>query len=195
MGVVSDFSGGYWPTLKFNVEGDATMSVLDFVSIGGSFLVSSKGLAGCIALKEGPFHLHVGAGVTYSPFDINLMFSSCDVGPWRVSGARDTKGHVTAAGVLVSRGTSYKVIAVDGTTAPPAVTMTGPGRRAISVPGVGHILTSGYLITHDPAGKTTFIAIRAPRPGLWTITPSPGSSPISRIRAAVSLPILRFTRT
>ncbi len=188
MGVVSDFSGGYWPTLKFNVEGDASLSVLDFVSIGGNFLVSSKGVAGCVALKSGPFHLHVGAGVTYSPFDVNLMFSSCDVGPWRVSGARDTKGHAAATGVLVSRGTPYEVIAVDGTTAPPAVTVRGPNRRAILAPAVGHILTSQYLITHDPAGKTTFVVIRAPQPGPWTITPSPGSAPIRRIRSAVSLP-------
>ena len=91
IGVVSDFSGAYWPRLNFNVEADSTLSVLDLISIGGNFLVSSKGLAGCVALKAGPFHLHVGAGVTYSPFDVNLMFSSCDVGPWRVSRARDTR--------------------------------------------------------------------------------------------------------
>ena len=188
IGVVSDFSGAYWPRLNFNVEADSTLSVLDLVSIGGNFLVSSKGLAGCVALKAGPFHLHVGAGVTYSPFDVNLMFSSCDVGPWRVSRAGDTRARVTADGVLVSPGTQYEVIGVDGASAPPAVTVTGPGGASVSAPAVGHILTSDYLVAHDPAGKTTFVVIRAPRAGLWTVTPAAGSSAISRVRSAVSLP-------
>jgi hypothetical protein len=80
------------------------------------------------------------------------------------------------------------VIGVDGASAPPAVTVTGPGGASVSAPAVGHILASDYLVAHDPAGKTTFVVIRAPRAGLWTVTPAAGSSAISRIRSAVSLP-------
>lgn len=55
----------------------------------------------------------------------------------------------------------------------------------------------GLVIAEDAAGdtalvadpyKTTFVVIRAPQPGPWTITPSPGSAPLRRIRSAVSLP-------
>ncbi|HUO73917.1 MAG TPA: PKD domain-containing protein, partial [Solirubrobacteraceae bacterium] len=195
IGVVSDFSGAYWPRLNFNVEASSTLSVLDLISIGGNFLVSSRGVAGCVALKSGPFHLHVGAGVTYSPFDVNLMFSSCDVGPWRVSHARDATARAAADGVLVSPGMSYEVIGVDGTSAPPAVTVTGPGGARVSAPAIGHTLTSDYLVAHDPAGKTTFVVIRAPRAGLWTVTPASGSSAISRVRSAASLPDPAVTAT
>ena len=189
IGVVSDFSGAYWPRLDFNVEADSTLSVLDFVSIGGKFLISSRGVAGCVALKAGPFHLHVGAGVTYSPFDVNLMFSSCDVGPWRVSPGRDTRSHTAADGVLVAPGTPYEVIGVDGTSAPPAVSVTGPGGVTVSAPAVGHILTCG-LPGHPRPGGQDHVHRAYVRH-----TPACGRSrrpldprPISRVRSAVSLP-------
>ena len=70
-----------------------------------------------------------------------------------------------------------------GAAGPPDVTVSGPG-------GTGD---GGALVLRDVEGRRTYIAIAAPRAGRWTLTPAPGSAPVTALRRGDGIPAPRVT--
>ncbi len=183
------FDGSVWSLapLRFNLEADATLSVLDLVDVGGQVLVSNNGAAGCVELSGFGFHLHVGAWVDWDTGDTGVMWTGCDVG--RVRDVPVAQAAQAASGVTVAPGTAYEIVGVDGAGAAPAVTLNGPGGARVDVPATGVVRDARAAVLH--AGTTTFAILRAPAAGRWTVAPQAGSAPIARVRAATSLPPVR----
>ena len=194
----ADVDGALWSVdpLRFNVEGDGTLSIFDLINIGGSLLISDNGAAGCVAIVRdaGPFHLHlhIGVAVNWSPFRIDPMFTGCDVGVERDAGApaRDARAHAAQAGfrVPVAGGTQYEIIGAEGAGAPPAVELDGPGGARVAATASGPILNAQYAVVHDAARNTTYVIVRSPAAGTWSVKPVAGSPGITAVHFATSLP-------
>jgi hypothetical protein len=195
----ADLKGDLWhlSPLRFNIEANATLSVFDLVDFGGQLLVSDNGAAACIEIKRSfgllHFHLHIGAAINWDPFEIDAMFTGCDVGRERDAGApaRDVRGVAAArrgVSVPVARGTNYEVLGIDGAGSPPAVELRGPRGEALRADTRGPSLNGRYAVLHDAATRSTFVIVAQPSAGTWRVAALPGSTAITAVHYAASLP-------
>jgi hypothetical protein len=97
------FDGSVWSLapLRFNLQADATLSVLNLVDVGGDVLVSDRGAAGCVGLGGFGLHLHLGAWIDWDSGDTGVMWTGCDVG--RVRDVRSAQAAQAGEGVTVAR--------------------------------------------------------------------------------------------
>ena len=77
---------------------------------------------------------------------------------------------------------------MNGSTAPPAVVLSGPGAEHLIAPSDHPVLDRRYLVLHDQRTKATFVILRAPAAGRWTLSSPPGSASITAVHFATSLP-------
>ncbi|MDP9293323.1 MAG: PKD domain-containing protein [Actinomycetota bacterium] len=152
---------------------------------GATMLMSSTGVAGCAHLGAGS----VGGGYTWVTRRFDWLAGACDLGAWTVarsSGARAAQAERT---LTLPPGLSVAAFKVTGEGAAPRVTVTGPkGERILTPPGVNGAKTANSLVTMDPAGHTTYVAVGSPSAGTWKITAEPGSAPIAAASSARALP-------
>lgn len=183
-----------YPT-AFDVYGNARVCVVKIVCVGGEAAVSSVGVAGCASITvfgyPEPYWFGVrwkkvqvsaGAGYRWGGGGVNVMATSCSVGGYRAS-----KSAVIAA----SGATSIQLqhvpgvsLAIHGLTGAPDVQITGPGGKTIVLRGSGQLARNSYFAVLNPDDKTTSITLAQPAAGTWTITPLPGSSPITTVDQA-----------
>ena len=203
LGVVqidAHLDGGIWnfAPLHFDFEAGATLSLLDLVHVSGMALVSDNGAVGCVDVNFLPFGppVWVGVGVHWvSPIPYT-MWGNCDLGRERDAGAMPSAdvGHLvgravgSAFMVPVGRGTRYEVIGATGAGAPPAVALEGPRGQRFTAPGEQPMLGAREVVLHDAATNTTFVIIRKPSAGRWTVSALPGSPQITAVRFAATLP-------
>ena len=154
------------------------------------------------------YHLSSGteAGIYYDVVKGGEPGSGCDFGRFRIPTPAPpvvtpalTRADVAAArggrGFRVARGLRAVMIAVRGRTGAPRVVLAGPGSRYVT-PAPGKVrLDSHALILQDAKHRTTFFTIDRPRAGVWTVTPTRGSSAIQAIAESTPLPRAHITAT
>ena len=175
----------------FNVDGSvkACLDIWGPDPCGDARLVvSSKGIGGCI----GVFGYHVGAGTTWDPFDPDA-FTGCDLSPYTETKPRGTGTQTRFALPKGLPSVAWQVIG-DGTVPGPGVTITGPGGRTATVTKDAPLVTHDGIRAELLGDGTTFVLVRRPAAGTWTVT-GDGSVPISRIREARGLPAPRIRAT
>jgi hypothetical protein len=183
----------------FVVQGAARARVLN-VSLQGDGLFSNVGLAACVPVKpptKSTAAFRVGFGFRFADERLDLMAGSCDVAPWSPiplggkagSSARAAQGAPVTAFDLRDA-LPGMVLAIEGASAPPSVTVTGPGGMRATTPAGGGE-SGGVLFLRDEATNTTYVAVAAPRAGRWTLTLEPGSSPVAAVRRGDGLPAPR----
>ncbi len=164
-------------------------------------------IRGCLAGLESPFtcgglDAYVGsygiaACVTIGPIIPGAGYRWGAAGPkiWPIDGCAPSEFWVdfnklsarrAAQGVTfkIARGEAAKNIQVGGRGGPPSVVVRGPGGRSLTVDGQG-FKGSGKSMAgiRVPQGANTFIGVKRGRPGTYTVTPLPGSPPISSLAA------------
>ena len=183
------------PTTKFDVYGSAKICVVKIVCAGGEAAVSSTGVAGCASITVAgypePYWLGVrwkkvsisaGAGYRWGSGGVNVMGTSCGVGSYRASkGAVAAASGSTTIQLAHTIGVALNIHGLDGA---PDVEIAGPDGRKIVIRGAGQIERNKYFAVVNPADNTTSVTIAQPAAGAWTITPLPGSSPISGVAEA-----------
>ncbi len=185
----------------FLVLGQARARLMG-LDLPGEGLVSSVGVAACVPVNvsgtpKNAQVFRVGFGLRLRPERLDLMSGSCDVAPWSPvplggkagSSARAAQGAPVAAFDLRDA-LPGMVLAVEGASAPPSVTVTGPGGVRATSPAAGGE-AGGVLFLRDVPGRTTYLAVPAPRAGRWTLTLEPGSSPVTEVRRGDGLPAPR----
>ena len=181
----------------FDIDGQATVT-LKYVdlSAGAEVLVSDAGAVGCLHLSVLGFGWSPGAAYTWATHSWDLMGDSCSVGPWQTLpigiGQGDNQGALnTAAGSSreVRLTTGSDLVQLNGAGGAPRVTLTGPNGVHVRVPAhsVKPYFVSGFQVLQDPHDKRTWIAVQRGG-GIWKITPEPGSTPVTAVRAAKLLP-------
>lgn len=181
-------------TGAFNVEGYVYGSIKDWVGINIHAAVSSQGAGGC-----GDFAgVLVGGGVQWNGGSPKIFlyppgsFTDCTID-------RFTEDHVFNAAdaaalrplrIHLRRGAPTQDIRLQGSGGSPAVSVMGPGGLALSSTSGAGVVHSGSRIAIGrlPSLNTTEIALGNPRPGTYTITPLPGSAPITSVATALAPP-------
>src|ERR671914_2255469 len=136
VGFQGDLAGFVDGLRAFSAEGSGTVGFKG-TGLGGEGVVSSTGAAAC---GKGPFGLRAGFGVRWERFpQPTIMAPSCGIGDWRVAGpARASQ--LGPRSFRVRRGTRQLTLSAVGAGAPPAVTLSGPGRVTLSAPATGATL-------------------------------------------------------
>ncbi|MDO9357348.1 MAG: FG-GAP-like repeat-containing protein [Solirubrobacteraceae bacterium] len=188
--------GGWLDTsrAKFNFGGDGRACIR---SIGcrdiGEFVVSSRGLAVCINLSVdvGLFDVswHPGAGVRWSPFDVDVMWSSCGIGDYVEArpASRSAVGQPAVFPVDVAAKQRITVFHATGATAPPKLVLTPPnGGTPIVSPTDGVSATSEgrYYIAENPSDNSTNVMVVAPAGGTWTVSSADAEHPVLAVQHA-----------
>lgn len=182
----------------FNVEGRARIRFeQEFCAVfcktikleeGAEALVSDRGAAAC--------HIgwpNVGLGVDWKDRDFKAFGNNCDLSPWRSLAFSSQAGGQTGSFTL-TRGLAFEAFNVLGRGGtPPSVTIRGPqGQTASTRPDFSPVVGRDFFILQIPSQARTFIEVRRPAAGRWTITPNPGSAPITGYQRADPLPAPRI---
>ena len=134
LGITSHLAGFVDANRSFLLEGDVRASVFG-IGFGGRGLVSNLGIAACGRLftsgGKGANSAQIGFGYRWNGA-FTLMGQSCDVGPYSPL-AKSKRANAGQAGVVASLRLPghlpLATFAVTGETAPPRVTIVGPGGR------------------------------------------------------------------
>jgi hypothetical protein len=189
--------GGFKPG-GFNVEGNATLKWEQHIDIGfvhttlgfeqgAEGLVSDRGIAVC--------HIgwpNVGLGFTWSTHDFTAFGDNCDLAPWR--SAAFSSAHAAGPqshGFVVRRGLPFEAFNVLGRGGvPPSVSVRGPqGESTRTNANFSPVRGPKFLIMQIPSQSRTFVEVRAPAAGTWSITALPGSAPVIGFQQGDPLPV------
>jgi uncharacterized repeat protein (TIGR01451 family) len=173
--------------------------------VGGEARVSSRGLSVCFNFGDGAWTPGVGdvyghfpeffLGVAgdgckpshfweknvRSPDSLILAANRKAAGEW---GAHAAAAHASAAGpltVTVVKGEDAKSLEMVGSGGAPAVTISGPGGTITTKPD--EMFREGHLSALAASKyERTWIGLEDAKPGVYKITPQPGSVPIVNLR-------------
>jgi hypothetical protein len=170
-------------------------------------LVSSRGVIACASFwwgDPGGYYRWTGGW--------GLMMHGCDVdSTGGVAVGKTARRRVlaqspAAATVHLTGGRRFEIIAVTGAGSSPQVTLTGPGGVRVvddgapfqqkgRVAAIFHLDEDGTPASPDGSyvPNTTYLYVIRPRRGSWTVRTNAGSSAITRVRTAGSLPKARVT--
>ena len=198
---------GFVSRRVFNLKGSVKLEMASFQK-GAEGLVSSRGLAGCVDLGWlGPT---IGMGYRWGEKIPDIMFHSCKVDKYRVltPGRRQTaglgrvrSGAAVPAGVQLPDGLPLEVFAAISKSGNPNIVVTGPDGVRYDTSEIGDVarrtvvLRRDVFVWHAVAEHTVYLVIRSPAAGLWEVTASNGSAPLTRVLAAHGLPDPRTTAT
>lgn len=163
------------------------------VGVRGNALVSDRGLAMCVGTSLPLFgSVDVGFGLPWSPPPVNIavllanidvMVPSCDTGPFRTVQIRARAAQNGAIGVELPRGES--MLAVEGSGAAPRLTLRDPAGTEYAMPATGALDSAEVLAFRLEETDTTYVALKRPAAGRWTLTPADGARVAGVQRAAV----------
>lgn len=171
-------------TKRFNIEGGGTVCVVgvDLLCplVGTHLLVSSDGVAGCLDT----FVANVGVGHRWGD-GTQIYFHGCDVGPYRVQAA---SLHAAASGssFTVKGGLPFVAVEAKGAGGAPALTLHGPNGETYSTGSERGKLGTPFAFARA-SNATTYLGVKTPAGGKWTVTANPGST-ITSVRVADGLP-------
>jgi hypothetical protein len=170
--------------LEGSVRGCISVKYLPDPCAGAKFLVSNIGIAACIDLTI------VSGGVGYYwGGDFDLFGGSCDLSPWRPahSISASAAGAGTARRYTLRAGLPSAAWAVEGVGDAPGLTLTGPRGEKVTVSRAQPYARAGNLVAMLSENGTTYLAVKRPAGGTWTITDD-GLVAVRRVREAVGLP-------
>lgn len=205
-----DGSASGW--LQFNpraFEADVTGHIS--TPLGGpsaTGVISSIGVSACGDIDIGfdlPFggphvaiNVSVGGQYLYHG-GANYFVYGCDtrVGTHvaAASAARAAPGRARASAAAsalhaqLTGGIAMTILAIGGQDGAPTVHLLGPKGEQVNdagadVTGSGH----AYLIAHVKQGKVTYVYLPRASAGLWTITATPGSTPLTQATVNIQIP-------
>ena len=190
-GIESDLSG-FVSAGGFNAEGSGKIKTPG-PDVDGQGLISDKGVAGCGTVSA--WLVKVSAGFGYHWGDVAPEpFSGCDLGPYRSEAS--ASGHAAQAlgpggstTVRLPSGLRAAAFAVAGAGAPPSVTLTEPGGgRTIGTPADTYVQGPDAVTLRYGPRATTYLLVRQPKGGEWTVSVDGGSSTVTGISTANALP-------
>ncbi|MGN6868195.1 MAG: hypothetical protein ACTHMY_07310, partial [Solirubrobacteraceae bacterium] len=164
---------------QFNLELGGQVQLSSLFSADAEGVVSNNGFAVCFGDDGERFGWGKKWGQPVKTFD-----DTCDVGPFRATPAAVARP-AAAQSFEVRPGSRVDVVAARSTGNPPDVELTGPGGLRISSPAVSGAV-GDVTFVRDPEAATTWILLRHPRPGHWTVTST--GAPIDTLQVADALP-------
>jgi hypothetical protein len=194
-----DGSSGKWSFdagVKACLHGVKIVISFDFIceQVGG--VISSKGFGFCtdIPVPTPPFGepvvpIPAGAGYTWGDSLPSLMIFSCSYDDWIESvpvRGFASFGASSPEQLTLPPGLPSAEIRLTGAGAPPDATIALPDGSTISTKSPPS--SQDVVVAQLKDSNQTYIALRHPAGGTWTVTAAPGSAPIMSVEAAQGLP-------
>jgi PKD repeat protein len=176
---------------QFNVEGHVQINLPDpLPGFGGDVVVSSKGIAACgsgYIFPEG--HIELGAGYHWGD-GLVLWIQNCNIGEFRqqVQTRAARAADQGARTFTLPAGLPDAEVRLSGAGGAPDVSVRGPDGQTASSP-TGTLGGSGrFLLVRTPNLDATWISIKKPLAGTYTVSTAPGSPAITALATADGLP-------
>ena len=213
--VEGDVKAAVDPNRAWQLTADASLTLKDLPvvgdvgPIGGSFALSSVGVAACVKIHtdipfvpdfKGGLGVHFPGGIpplNIPAFLANLdAFLGCDLSDYKPLGRRVVANGAQAGtnSFTLPKDATTGILFIEGAGGAPRVKLTSPtGKvldftnataKTLAAPGEGQI---------DEAHDRTVVIYGRAEAGKWTVTPAPGSPTISRIRIKRILPQPKVT--
>ncbi len=177
----------------FNLLGDGhiTLHLCDVFNSGISVntIISSVGGAFCASVAGNS----VGVGFdwpqslsSFADVTKNLQLyltGGCDVGNYVANLSLAARGGARDR-VVLPGGLPFAVIRVRGRGGAPFVSVRGPHGLRIHTDAQRGALSHRYIVIPDAGAHTTYVEIRRPGAGAYTVLPEAGSVPITQVAAA-----------
>lgn len=160
-------------TGAFNLGGRMTLCAAGVLCDGVDTLISSTGIAGCKEVP--PLGFSVGAGYRWGG-SAEVFLVDCDVGPYRAGIAAAGRAAAAARSFKIGRGSRGAQLEVTGARDAPQVTVTGPGGQTFATGEGRSGATRDHAYLRSPANRTTYIALKHPAAGAWTVAAQDGEA-------------------
>lgn len=155
----------------FQIDADLTACVKFWIGsgcVGAEAAVSDVGVGICADLG----FTHAGGGVVF-PNKVELFADSCDIRGFRPLGrTAQSAAAPGSTGFRFGSGNPSGLVAVSAVGGPPTFTLKGPGGRTIHA-GVAQRKKDFVVVPHA-GDNTTYVFVRAPEAGAWSVVPDPG---------------------
>lgn len=171
-------------TGAFNLGGTMRVCAGDVLCDSAETLISSVGIAGCKEVP--PFGFSVGGGYVWGG-SAEVFLADCDLGRYRASIARAAQGEGSSRSFTIAAGSPGAQLELTGADAPPRLAVTGPHGERFSVGDAPRQITKDHAALRVAANRTTYVALRHPAAGRWTVT-SEGGERITAARMRDVLP-------
>ena len=175
---------------RFNIEAGLHACVAVLGCTGVDAAISSNGIAACWSQPILFTHIRVGVGYHWGDSLPDIYLLGCDVGPYTAHAARASAAQAGGArSVTLAAGLPFANIRVRGADDAPRVTLTGPNGERVVTPDTADVFADGrFALLRQPQSRTTFIGVRHPAAGTWTVTTQPGSASVTDVASAEGLP-------
>jgi hypothetical protein len=178
------------PSREFSASANGELLVAGEDIASAQAVVSSIGVAACGSAFD------VNAGFSYpwggTP-SVSVGFGGCDISSYVVAPVGKAAAASAASGgarrpvatVATAAGAPFEDIAITGAGAPPSVILHGPrGQTLTPVPfGPGDAAAAAIALP-SPKNDTSYVMIRHPGAGSWTVSAAAGSSTITAVEDA-----------
>lgn len=170
---------GFASATGFNAEGSSTLK-LPILNLGGTTLVSSKGMAACGKIQLLFLGKKLGFGYTWGG-SLDVMGSSCDVGRYRVMLASRTALAIAPQTIVTSSPAGFAIFAAQGGD----FTVSGPTGTFSSTPDRDDPTA---FATHDTSNGWAYLAIPVTTTdAAYTVSPVTPDGPLSMVSVATGL--------
>jgi hypothetical protein len=175
------------PAKEFSSDLNGELLVGGYDIASAQAVISSLGVAAC----GSAFGVNAGFGYPWggSP-DVSVGLGGCDIAsyvakPVSVATVAGRRGRARVAAVPMIAGAPFQDIAVTGTGAPPSVTLRSPGGKTVVPVKLGPGASGAPAVALAvPRNDTTYVMVRNPGGGVWSVSAAPGSSVITSVKVA-----------
>ena len=169
---------------QFNGEVGAEVCAAKVACVGGDMIISNVGIGACART----FLVDVGGGYFWGGKGF-FMWRHCDVGRVRVAVSPARAAQAGDPSFTLPGGLDKAVIGVKGRDGAPVVTLIDPdGRRYTVPPGDEWVNRADLVAFKADEINETFVAVPAPKAGTWRVETAAGSTPVTGVEFAETLP-------
>ena len=171
---------------QFNGEVGARVCAAKVACVGGDMIISNVGIGACART----WLVDVGGGYYWGGGGF-FMWRSCDVGRVRVavSPAQAAQAGDAGSRFTLPSGLDKAVIGVKGRDRAPVATLVSPSGKRYTVPGGDDWANGPELVAfRADENKESYFVVPRPEAGTWRVEAEPGSSPVTGVQFAETLP-------
>ena len=193
----------------FQLDGSANATLdlpdpIGHISAGAEAVISDLGAGICTDVSVLGHDFHPGVTESFRPTppftpvqflaQLSLAGDGCSLSPYQPlgkggapGGAASVRAHRASQSFTIPPGEASATVMLHGQGGAPSVVLKGPGGRTIDTATDG-ASPAGDLVLRQRSTGTTLVEIEGANAGSWTITPDPGSVPITGAFTAHELP-------
>lgn len=174
---------------RFQADAGVRGEVLGLPIAEAEAVISTDGFGLCG--RPFAFAPYMGAGYVINGPNrgFKVMKDSCNIAQFRLQSRSARADLPPGARTLSFPGKpGIGIVGITGADRPPRVLLTGPKGERFETPATLPSVGPDFVAGEYPPERTTYVVIRKPAAGDWTLTPLDGSAPITSVELGVPGP-------